>query len=83
MERRTAARHVWVDSSGSWFDPSPGILLEWQKGRPGRPGWQALVIVVWTYSTGAGSEIRVTQDWYGAEHIRPAEAPRPSRGQRK
>lgn len=73
----TFPRHVWVDVTGSWADPQPGVLIDWRRDRRG--GWEAWVIRAWSYSTGGGVEAQVMASWVPGHLIRPADAPRPVR----
>lgn len=67
-------RHCWVDVTGSWSSPSPGVLI----ARRRHPrGWQGWVIAADAYSTGDGVEPYVRQGWYDAGHIRLASEWRP------
>jgi hypothetical protein len=70
---------VWIDVTGSWTNPSPGILLAWRKGtRDHRPFWEGWVISAWAGGTPAhGERVYVHQSWVDAAHIRVAEVPRP------
>jgi hypothetical protein len=63
--------HVWVDLTGRWSVPSPGVLLAWR--RSDRRGWEAWVVRVESYSTGTGSEVVLSQSWVSAALVRPAD----------
>ena len=63
--------HVWVDATGMWSKPVPGVLLAWR--RSDRRGWEAWVVRVEAYSTGAGSEVMVSQSWVSADLVRPTD----------
>lgn len=62
--------HVWVklDLDGP-RSPLPGLVLDWR--RTDR-GWEAWVVTVETYSTGAGHGSMVRQGWRSVAHLRPA-----------
>lgn len=61
-------QHVWVCLTGNWSTASPGVLLDWRKGKGGR--WEAFVIRA---SGGGNHEVYTTMGWVQAEHVRPAE----------
>lgn len=64
-------QHVWVDLTGSWFSPDPGLLLEWRHVRTVHGmRWQGLVVYVATHSVGGGLDWTVRQNWLDAHHIR-------------
>ncbi|GAA1435811.1 hypothetical protein GCM10009641_32950 [Mycobacterium cookii] len=63
--------HVWVDLTGRWYVPAPGVLLAWRHSD--RRGWEAWVVRVESYSTGTGSEVLMSQSWVSAALVRPAE----------
>lgn len=65
--------HVWVDLTGRWSAPAPGVLLAWR--RSDRRGWEAWVARVESYSTGSGVEVLMTQSWIAAALVRPADPP--------
>lgn len=71
---------VWVDVTGSWTEPHPGILLDWRRvERDMRPVWEGWVISAWAGGAPAhGERVYVHQAWTDAAHIRIAEAPRPT-----
>jgi hypothetical protein len=61
---KVSPRHVWV-KFGSLA--SPGVLLDWRRGRN---GWEAYVM----YATGGGtSSVTVTAQWVPAAHVMPLE----------
>jgi len=60
--------HVWVDLTGKWSLPAPGVLLAWR--RTDRRGWEAWVVRVESYSTGTGSEVLVSQSWVPTALVR-------------
>lgn len=62
--------HVWVDATGKWAEPAPGVLIDWRHG--GRRGWEALVVRAEAYSTGDGTEVQLTQGWVPAALVKPA-----------
>jgi hypothetical protein len=63
--------HVWVDLTGKWSLPAPGVLLAWR--RTERRGWEAWVVRVESYSTGTGSEVLVSQSWVSTALVRPVD----------
>jgi hypothetical protein len=63
--------HVWVDLTGKWSGPMPGVLLAWRHSD--RRGWEALVVRVESYSTGTGSEVLMSQSWVPAALVRPTD----------
>lgn len=63
--------HVWVDVTGRWAHPFPGVLIDWRHS--GRRGWEAYVVRAEAYSTGHGSEVQLTQSWIPAALVRPAD----------
>lgn len=66
--------HVWVDTTGVFSIPVPGVLLAWRYSD--RRGWEAWVVRAEAYSTGHGSELMVSQSWVGSALVRPADAER-------
>lgn len=72
---------VWIDVTGSWADPHPGILLWWRQrdcGGDRQSVWEGWVITAWAGGGPAhGEKIYVHQSWIDAAHIRVAEAPKP------
>lgn len=64
--------HVWVDTTGVFSVPVPGVLLAWRHSH--RRGWEAWVVRVEPYSTGAGLEVMVSQSWVSSALVRPTEA---------
>lgn len=71
--------HVWVDLTGRWSVPAPGVLLAWRHSD--RRGWEAWVVRVESYSTGTGSEVLMSQSWVSAALVRPADDRSEPRGQ--
>ena len=67
---RGTPTHVWVDVTGKWSAPSPGLLLDWRRDRRG--GWEGWVIRIESYSTGSGWTAQVVQSWVPAAMIRRA-----------
>lgn len=63
--------HVWVDLTGTWSAPAPGVLLAWR--RTDRRGWEAWVVRVESYSTGTGWEVLMSQSWVSVALVRPAD----------
>jgi hypothetical protein len=61
--------HVWVDMTGIWSAPAPGVLLAWRHSD--RRGWEAWVVRVESYSTGVGAEVLMSQSWVPAALVRP------------
>ena len=54
----------------SWAAPAlPGLVLDW---RHTASGWEAWVVTVETYSTGAGHASMVRQGWRAVAYLRPA-----------
>lgn len=68
---RASPFHVWVELTGKWALPVPGVLLAWR--RTDRRGWEAWVVRVESYSTGTGSEVLVSQSWVPTALVRPAD----------
>ena len=68
--------HVWVklDLDGPRA-PLPGLVLDWRRTER---GWEAWVVTVETYSTGAGHGSTVRQGWRSVLHLRPAGSPPPA-----
>ena len=69
--------HVWVklDLDGPRA-PLPGLVLDW---RQTAVGWEAWVVTVETYSTGAGEASMVRQGWRPVVYLRPAGSAPPER----
>ena len=63
--------HVWVDMTGIWSAPAPGVLLAWRHSD--RRGWEAWVVRVESYSTGVGAEVLMSQSWVPAALVRPVD----------
>lgn len=71
--------HVWVDTSGTWSSPIPGLLLAWRRmaPSPGRePVWEGWVVRA-TAPPAQPQYFHMSQDWIPAVHIRPARSARP------
>ncbi|MCF6377901.1 hypothetical protein L2K70_09810 [Nocardioides KLBMP 9356] len=66
--------HVWVDLTGKWAGPAPGVLLAWRHSD--RRGWEAWVVRAEAYSTGLGLEVQLAQAWVPAALVRPADGRR-------
>ena len=68
--------HVWVNTGPHWTTSSVrrGLLVAWRPvSKAGQPGdWEGYVIAAYSYPTGGGSEVTVTQGWLIKAHIRPA-----------
>ena len=71
---------VWVDQTGRWAEPNPGILLDRRQGKDarGEPVWEGWVVQAWA-GGGAfhGEKIYLYQAWVNFAHLRLAEAPKP------
>lgn len=62
----TPVQHVWVDVTGRWVDPSPGLLLMWRRRLGKRAGWDGWVM----HCDPAGPTL--SQGWVDARLVRPA-----------
>lgn len=63
--------HAWVDLTGRWSLPVPGVLMAWR--HTDRRGWEAWVVHVESYSTGHGVETLLSQAWVSAALVKPAD----------
>ena len=66
--------HVWVDLTGKWAGPAPGVLVAWRHSD--RRGWEACVVRAEAYSTGLGLEVQLAQAWVPAALVRPVDGRR-------
>lgn len=68
-------QHVWVDITGHWVDPRPGILMMWRRRNGQRGGWEAFVVTVDQTALAHGGSPRANIAWVDASHVRPLAPP--------
>ncbi|MFW6775139.1 hypothetical protein ACOACO_12715 [Nocardioides sp. CPCC 205120] len=62
-------QHVWVDITGQWEQPRPGVVMMWRQRRGKRFGWDAWV--VWLEpGTDQRPDARMEQAWVDSRLVR-------------
>ncbi|MDT9594123.1 hypothetical protein RDV89_13655 [Nocardioides zeae] len=73
--RAARVQHVWVDITGHWVHPQPGVLMMWRRRHGKRPGWEAFVVTVDATARAHGGSPNARIGWVDAAHVRPTAGP--------